>query len=219
MSRLSLGSLRGQLITAASLPYLDAWYEPSQLGSLVGVLMDVMLPLIPRLGLVRYRRSKNERESYPDFVGSDGLRYELKLVPVGANSAARRGRTDREPAARIGRNIKRKIVLPNDRLLAIAYSWHIQPKLTVVFAGKRLPAMCPRIDDVLILPMLPLVEARDHDLIERGGRWGAEYPEVPTRKNPARFKTDTNFGKLTRLPILDVSKWLERVGAWPASFT
>ncbi len=62
-----------------------AGFEPSQIGTICGTLMDACLPYlgledIPELGLTKHDGILGEREGYPDYLHSSGFRVELKLL-------------------------------------------------------------------------------------------------------------------------------------------
>ncbi|MGC8400775.1 hypothetical protein ACP3P6_07925 [Enterobacter mori] len=60
-------------------------FEPSQIGTIVGSLMDALIPhldSIPQVGLRKHAGLLGEREGYPDYIHASGLRVELKLLYV-----------------------------------------------------------------------------------------------------------------------------------------
>ena len=58
-----------------------AGFEPSQIGTICGTLIDACLPyLVPELGLAKHEGILGEREGYPDYKHSSGFRIELKLL-------------------------------------------------------------------------------------------------------------------------------------------
>lgn len=60
-------------------------FEPSQVGTIVGSLMDALIPHLPNakeVGLEKAAGLLGEREGYPDYEHHDGYRLELKLIYV-----------------------------------------------------------------------------------------------------------------------------------------
>lgn len=66
-------------------------FEPSQIGTIVGGLMDACIPELPKLlkeqdinlrmvGLSKHEGILGEREGYPDYNHNTGMRLELKLL-------------------------------------------------------------------------------------------------------------------------------------------
>src|SRR5438552_1034013 len=63
-------------------------FEPSQIGSMIGALMDACIPQLGEIlpdnedlqdfGLTRHAGILGEREGYPDYAHSSGKRLELK---------------------------------------------------------------------------------------------------------------------------------------------
>lgn len=219
--RTALQPLLGTQFRALSLPrvVLRA-FEPSQVGTIVGALMDALIPHlsdIPQVGLVKHEGILGEREGYPDYKHVSGYRLELKLLYIDNPALeAKKPPTPREPSARLTQKVTRKNVDPaHDALLLIAYQLQPQPDLPV--------AVSPTIIDLDVFSMIELVEARDQRMTASGGRWFGNY-ETPTilsrtgRQALARgealdtnaygrkesegkhFNEDTNFGKLKRIP-------------------
>jgi hypothetical protein len=70
-------------------------FEPSQIGTIVGALMDACIPQLhllvkgkglEQVGLEKHAGAIGEREGYPDYTHASGKRVELKLLyvdPVG----------------------------------------------------------------------------------------------------------------------------------------
>src|SRR2546425_904212 len=84
--RRELRSLIGTQFTTLSLPTvaLEA-FEPSQIGTIVGALMDALLPHapdIPHVGLIKHEGILGDREGYPDYKHTSGYRLELKLLYI-----------------------------------------------------------------------------------------------------------------------------------------
>ena len=80
-----LKPLIGLRFRSLSLPIvaLEA-FEPSQIGTIVGALMDAMIPhmKIDGLGLSKHEGILGDREGYPDYKHESGKRVELKLLYV-----------------------------------------------------------------------------------------------------------------------------------------
>ena len=87
-------------------------FEPSQIGTIVGTLMDACIPELPSLlrgrgpsdagGITRHQGVVGEREGYPDYQHDTGKRLELKLLykdPVGVKMKS--PPTPREASARL----------------------------------------------------------------------------------------------------------------------
>jgi hypothetical protein len=197
-------------------------FEPSQIGTICGSLMDACLPYlgledIPELGLAKHQGILGEREGYPDYQHSLGFRVELKLLYMdNRDLRMKRPPTAREPSARLTQKVTLKNVQPDkDVMLILAYQ--LRPQ-------EEDPAfVSPTIIDYEVFSMIDLVEARDKRLLDCGGRWFGNY-ETPTivskigrkklknglgldtsvygRKESEGkdFNEDTNFGKLKRIP-------------------
>src|SRR5205823_5407215 len=126
--------LLGTQFTSLSLPVvaLEA-FEPSQIGTLVGALMDALIPHLPdmpQLGLLKHAGSLGDREGYPDYKHTSGKRLELKLLYVDNPSVKmKKPPTPREPSARLTQKVTLKNVdSANDAMLLIAYRIEPQPK-------------------------------------------------------------------------------------------
>ncbi len=194
-------------------------FEPSQIGTIVGALMDAMIPHldIPGVGLKKHEGILGDREGYPDYKHSSGKRVELKLLYVdNPKLKMKKPPTAREASAHVTQKVTVKNVDPaKDAMLLVAY--RIEPH-------EQLPnAAIPKIIDLEVLSMIELVEARDGRMSNRGGRWFGNY-ETPAilskigkqklnqgqpldtsgygrKKSEGRdFNEDTNFGKLKRIP-------------------
>jgi hypothetical protein len=81
-----LQPLIGFQFTTLSLPVaaLQA-FEPSQIGTIVGALMDALIPHlddIPQVGPIKHEGILGEREGYPDYKHISGYRLELKLLYI-----------------------------------------------------------------------------------------------------------------------------------------
>lgn len=223
--RHDLQPLLGSRFRSLRLPIvaLEA-FEPSQIGTIVGALMDAMIPRLnipdmdlPGVGLQKHGGILGDREGYPDYRQRSGKRVELKQLYVdNPDLKMKKPPTAREPSARITQKVTVKNVDPaKDAMLLVAY--RIEP-------DDELPdAAVPRIVDLEVLSMIELVEARDARMEKCGGRWFGNY-ETPTilskigkqklkkgqrldtsgygrKKSEGRdFNEDTNFGKLKRIP-------------------
>lgn len=220
-------------------------FEPSQIGTIVGALLDACIPqlemLLPEidtlsdLGLSKAPGLLGDREGYPDFMHSSGLRLELKLLYVDPDGGImKKIATRREASARLTQKVTVKNVVPErDLLMVVAY------KLNPLRAEPDIYS--PTIVDVGLFEVAECVAARDHRLIAAGGRWFGDY-ETPTvlsrlgkykrdrgvpldfevygRKESEKrdFNEDTNFGKLKRIPFKPLQEFLRKHGATYASF-
>lgn len=215
-----------------------AGFEPSQIGTAVGTLMDGCIPQLDRLlpedkaigalGLTKHEGILGEREGYPDFLHVSGLRAELKGVyvdPVGVEM--KRPPTRREPSARLTSKVTMQNVQPDrDTLLLVAHQ--LQPL-------RRDPSVySPTVVAVEVLSMIECIRARDHRLIDSPGKWiegmpvilsktgkaallreePLDHTQYGTKANEGRhFNVDTNFGKMKRIPYRPLHEFLRRVGA------
>lgn len=218
--RSSLKPLIGQRFRSLSLPLAAVKaFEPSQIGTIVGSLMDALIPnlSIKGLGLEKHEGILGDREGYPDYKHVSGKRLELKLLYVdNPDLKMKKPPTPREPSARLTQKVTVKNVEPDiDALLLIAYRMEVDNIDDEV--------VVPRIIDLEVFSMIELVEARDQRMVDGGGRWFGYY-ETPTvlskigkakrqagialdassygRKESEEkdFNEDTNFGKLKRIP-------------------
>ena len=86
--------------------------EPSQVGTIVGTLTDLLLPRIALekgIGLTKAAGLLGDREGYPDFQHDAGYRIELKgAFRDNPNVAMKRPPTPREPSARLTQKSDRK---------------------------------------------------------------------------------------------------------------
>jgi hypothetical protein len=205
-----------------------AEFEPSQIGTIVGTLMDASLPFLPSIpdaGITKHEGILGEREGYPDYKHSSGMRLELKLVFVdNPDIKMKRPPTAREPSARLTQKVTMKNVDPErDLLLLIAYRLEKNEQGTI----------SPRIIEVGLFPVIELVKARDQRMIESGGRWFGNYetPTILSKNGKAKmkrgisldtsrygrkesegqdFNEDTNFGKLKRIPYKPLQEFLKK---------
>ena len=228
----ALHPLKGVQFDSLLLPRVAlADIEPSQVGTIVGPLMDAMIPHltgIADIGIEKHEGLLGEREGYPDYRHpKSGLRIELKLLFVdNPKIRMKRPPTRREPSARLTQKVTVKNVIPQtDTLLLIAYQLHE--------ALGRQSAVTPTIVDFELFSMIELVMARDKRLVDSGGRWFGNY-ETPCilsklgrrkreqgipldetsygRKESEGkdFNEDTNFGKLKRIPHPQLQAFLRR---------
>lgn len=211
-------------------------FEPSQIGTIVGTLMDACIPQLhllvegsglEQVGLEKYQGKTGEREGYPDYLHKSGKRAELKLLYVDpVDLEMKKPPTPREPSARLTQKVTVKNVNPaSDVLLVIAYQ--LQPG-----SGKK-EVFVPTIIDLGVFSMIECIRARDQRLTDAGGMWFGEY-ETPAvlskvgrsklKKNEAidkavygrkesegkDFNEDTNFGKLKRVPYKPLQEFLRK---------
>lgn len=194
-------------------------FEPSQIGTIVGALMDAMIPHleIKGVGLTKHEGILGDREGYPDYRHDSGKRLELKLLYVdNVDLKMKKPPTPREPSARITQKVTTKNVEPGlDAMLLIAY--RLEPD------NESPTTAVPRIIDLEVFSMIELVEARDGRMTSGLGRWFGNYetPTILSKRGKAKLKAgqrldtsaygrkesegkdfneDTNFGKLKRIP-------------------
>lgn len=207
--------------------------EPSQIGTIVGTLMDALIPHvdgIAEIGLEKHEGLVGDREGYPDYRHPrTGLRVELKLLFVdNPKIKMKKPPTRREPSARLTQKVTIKNVIPaTDAMLLIAYQLQLAPD--------RCDVAAPTIVDLGVFSMIDLVEKRDKRLLLSGGRWFGDY-ETPCvlsrigrekvwagldldigsygrKESEGRdFNEDTNFGKLSRIPHPPLRNFLLRWG-------
>jgi hypothetical protein len=112
-------------------------FEPSQVGTIVGTLVDAcasaldrLYPHLKGLGLKKAPGILGDREGYPDFEHSSGVRLELKMLyvdPVGVKMKS--PPTPREPSARITQKVTVKNVKPaRDLLFILVYQLRAHAK-------------------------------------------------------------------------------------------
>lgn len=230
--RNALRPLVGIQFTSLALPKAALLaFEPSQIGTIVGSLMDALIPHLPdiaqQVGLTKHAGVLGEREGYPDYHHTSGVRAELKLLYVdNPDLVMKRPPRRREPSARLTQKVTVKnVVAATDTLLLIAYQ--LSPHETNDLA------VTPTIIDLEVLSVIELIEARDHRLTSAGGRWFGNYetPCVLSRRGTAKrdqgiepdirsygrkesegkdFNEDTNFGKLKRIPNPDLQAFLRK---------
>jgi hypothetical protein len=227
----ALKPLIGTQFKSLSLPgvVLKA-FEPSQIGTIVGSLMDALIPHlsdIPQVGLEKHEGILGEREGYPDYKHTSGFRLELKLLYTDNPALLmKKPPTPREPSARLTQKVTVKNVdAARDGLLVIAYQLQPQPENPEVVS--------PTIIDFEVFSVIELIEARDRRMTDAGGRWFGNY-ETPTvlskigkkkrkqgepldetaygrkQSEGKDFNEDTNFGKLARIPHSALQAFLAR---------
>lgn len=219
-------------------------FEPSQIGTMVGTLMDACIPQLSQIlpdnkdldqvGLSKHAGILGDREGYPDYAHKSGKRLELKLLYVDPeNVEMKKPPTRREASARITQKVTVKNVVPTtDVMLVIAY------QLRPLASDGNL--FSPTIIDMGLFPMIDCVKARDHRLTSRGGRWFGDFetPCVLSKIGRGKMKReesincamygrkeseghdyneDTNFGKLKRVPLEALQRFLKKHGATYAS--
>ena len=239
----ALSSLIGVQFHVLQLPKaVLAGFEPSQVGTLVGVLMDACIPQLDQIldastfhhvGLKKHAGILKDREGYPDFIHESGVRLELKLLYVDPTAVQmKKPATPREPSARLTQKVTVKNVQPvSDALLVVAYQLQPMRDKPELFA--------PTIIDIGVFSMIDCIEARDKRLTSKGGKWFGNY-ETPAvlskigrekRESGKRLSTsgygrkesegydyneDTNFGKLARVPFAPLIQYLKKHG-WRTS--
>lgn len=225
--------LRGVQVNYLQLPAdLALQIEPSQVGTIVGTLTDLLLPRIALeqgIGLKKAAGILGDREGYPDFEHETGYRLELKgAFRDNPYVAMKRPPTPREPSARLTQKVTHKNVVPDsDALLVLVYE--LQP-------NRYDPSLLsPTIVEVGLFPVIECINARDHRMVSNGGQWFGNY-ETPTILSKAgklaqnqggplnyssygrkesegyHFNEDTNFGKLKRIPYYPLQDFLKRAG-------
>lgn len=179
-----LKALKGVQLKVLQLPrtVLSA-FEPSQIGTIVGTLMDACIPELPSLlehggsglseiGLSKHEGSLGDREGYPDYRHDSGMRLELKLLykdPEGVQM--KKPPTPREPSARLTQKVTLKNVEPKtDVLMVLAYELRPLPEQPCFYS--------PTIIDVGLFSMIDCIHARDDRLTRSGGKWFGNY-ETP----------------------------------------
>lgn len=228
-----MGGLVGVQFSSLALPIvaLEA-FEPSQVGTIVGSLMDALIPHLPNaeaIGLKKAPGLLGEREGYPDYIHGN-YRLELKLIYVdNPKLKMKRPPTRREPSARLTQKVTVRNVLPKtDAMLLISYQ--LQPN------REQADAVSPTIIDFRVFAMVDLIDARDRRLAEGGGRWSGDYqtPLVLSKKGRAKksqglaldtssfgrkesegkdYNEDTNFGKLKRIPYAPLDQFIKECQA------
>lgn len=216
-------------------------FEPSQIGTIIGTLMDVCIPELPTLlqdeptnfgdmGLSKHEGILGEREGYPDYRHTTGKRLELKLLYKDPqNVEMKKPPTPREPSARLTQKVTVKNVNPKtDALMVLAYQLRS--------IAEEPNSYSPTIVDVGLFPMIDCILARDDRLERSGGKWFGEYETPCILSNQGKrkllqgtllddsqygrkeaegkdFNEDTNFGKLKRVPYKPLQQFLKKHGA------
>ena len=216
-------------------------FEPSQIGSTVGGLMDACIPqleqLIPEvesmreLGLSKAPGLLGDREGYPDYRHFSGMRVELKLLYTDPKVAKLMKQVDtrREPSARLNEQVTVRNVIPDrDLMMIVVY------RLESLVDDPNLYA--PTIIDVGLFAVIDCIHARDLRLTRGGGRWfgNGTVPAVLSNRGKTKlasgqplnydsyghkesegwdFNRDTNFGKLKRIPLQELQEFLKKHNA------
>jgi hypothetical protein len=187
-------------------------FEPSQIGTIIGVLMDACIPQLPlvlkdrdkatleTVGLRKHEGILKDREGYPDYLHASGKRAELKLIyidPVGVEM--KKPATAREPSARLTQKVTVKNVDPaRDVLPVIAYRLEVDKEGGDLFA--------PTIIELGVFSMIECIRARDDRLIKSGGKWFGNY-EVPAILSKQGRKKKKRGKKGKKKPVLDASSY------------
>ena len=224
-----LKNLKGTTVEYLKLPKeVIRDIEPSQVGTIVGTIVDASLPQIAlekNVGLFKENGILKDREGYPDFKHSSGYRVELKgLFKPNPDVELKVTSTPREPSSRLTQKVTIKNVDPDrDALLLAVYQMEKNDDDTY----------SPTIVDIGIFPVIECIKARDKRMEECGGRWFGDY-ETPTilskcgkqkekenlplncerygRKESegCDYNEDTNFGKLQRIPYKPLQDFLKK---------
>lgn len=215
-------------------------FEPSQIGTIIGSLMDACIPQLSKItesntfdsvGLRKNVCILGEREGYPDYLHTSGKRLELKLLFVdNPNIEMKKPPTPREPSARLTQKVTFKNVQADkDLLLVIAYA---------LMENKTKPGFfSPTIIDFEVFPVYDCILARDRRMYDSNGGWFGLF-ETPTilsnsgkrkidanqpidyssygrKENEGKdLNEDTNFGKLKRIPYDPLHQYIK-----PDNFT
>jgi hypothetical protein len=215
-------------------------FEPSQIGTIAGALLDASLPqlelllpdddLLAEVGLLKAPGLLGDREGYPDYEHTSGVRLELKLLYVDPKDGLMKEvATRREPSARLTQKVTVKNVRSEDDLLMVV-AYQLRP-------GTDDPELySPTVLDIGLFQMDECIAARDHRLAAAGGRWFGDYetPGVLSKVGRAKrvrgealdsstygrkesegrdYNEDTNFGKLKRVPYKPLQEFLRKHGA------
>lgn len=209
-------------------------FEPSQIGTIIGSLMDACIPQLSKItesntfdnvGLRKNEGILGDREGYPDYLHTSGKRLELKLLFVdNPNIEMKKPPTPREPSARLTQKVTFKNVQADkDLLLVIAYA--------LMESNTKPGFFSPTIIDFELFPVYECILARDRRMYDSNGGWFGRF-ETPTilsnqgkRKKAAGIEIDyssygrkedegkdlnedTNFGKLRRIPYEPLHKYI-----------
>lgn len=210
-------------------------FEPSQIGTIIGSLMDACIPQLSkitesnafdRVGLKKNEGILGDREGYPDYLHTSGKRLELKLLFVdNPNIKMKKPTTPREPSARLTQKVTFKNVQADkDLLLVIAYA--------LMESHNKKGFFSPTIIDFELFPVYECILERDRRMYDSGGGWFGKF-ETPTilskqgkqkkkkgkdidyssygrKKNEGKdLNEDTNFGKLKRIPYKPLQKYIK----------
>lgn len=215
-------------------------FEPSQVGTIIGTLMDACIPQLSgitetdafdNVGLRKNDGILGERDGYPDYLHNSGKRLELKLLFVdNPKIKMKKPPTPREPSARLTQKVTFKNVQADkDLLLIIAY--------TLMENSLKPGYFSPTIIDFEIFPVYECILARDRRMYDSNGGWFGNF-ETPTilsnqgkkkinmgqpidyssygrkEKEGKDLNEDTNFGKLKRIPYEPLLRYIK-----PDNFT
>ncbi len=233
--RASLRPLIGAQFHILSIPkdILKA-FEPSQVGTMIGALMDTCIPQLHKItdsnvfesvGLRKNTGILGDREGYPDYLHTSGKRLELKLLFLdNPNIEMKKPPTPREPSARLTQKVTFKNVQPDkDLLLVIAYALMENPNKPAYYS--------PTIIDFEVFPVYACIVARDRRMYDANGGWFGffETPAVLSKKGMQKLRDgikidytaygrkedeerdlneDTNFGKLKRIPYQPLKNYI-----------
>jgi hypothetical protein len=168
-------------------------FEPSQIGTIVGTLMDACIPQLDeiiegnrfeKLGLAKNPGILKDREGYPDYMHKSGLRLELKLHYIDPTDVEmKRPSTPREPSARLTQKVTVKNVdAAKDVLLVLSYQLRKCEGDETKYS--------PTVIDMGLFSVDECVKARDDRLTKGGGRWFGDYetPAVISKIGKAKVK-------------------------------
>lgn len=209
-------------------------FEPSQIGTIIGSLMDACIPQLSKItdsntfdnvGLRKNEGILGDREGYPDYLHTSGKRLELKLLFVdNPNIEIKKPLTPREPSARLTQKVTFKNVQADkDLLLVIAYA--------LMESSTKPGFFSPTIIDFELFPVYECILARDCRMYDSNGGWFGRFETPTILSNQGRQKKaagieidyssygrkedegkdlneDTNFGKLKRIPYDPLQKYI-----------
>lgn len=233
--KIALRPLIGAQFNILSIPQeILLAFEPSQIGTIIGSLMDACIPQLSKItesntfdsvGLRKNDGILGDREGYPDYLHTSGKRLELKLLFVdNPNIEMKKPPTPREPSARLTQKVTFKNVQADkDMLLVIAYA---------LLENRSKPGFfSPTIIDFEIFPVYECILARDRRMYDSNGGWFGQF-ETPTilsnqgkrkqqQNQPVDYSSygrkedegkdlneDTNFGKLKRIPYEPLHQYI-----------
>lgn len=210
-------------------------FEPSQIGTIIGSLMDACIPQLSKItesnafdnvGLKKNDGILGDREGYPDYIHTSGKRLELKLLFVdNPNIEMKKPPTPREPSARLTQKVTFKNVQPDkDLLLVIAYA--------LVESNSKPGFFSPTIIDFELFPVYECILARDRRMYDCNGGWFGQFETPTILSNQGKYKKaagididyssygrkeeegkdlneDTNFGKLKRIPYMPLRQYIK----------